>query len=56
VDHRQAWAQFTPEFLHIYDSTFAIIFLGTPHRGASIADWANIAKRLVAAVGFDIND
>jgi hypothetical protein len=29
-----------PHIRDIYDSTIAIAFLGTPHRGANLANWA----------------
>jgi hypothetical protein len=40
----------------IYQSTRAIIFLGTPHRGASIAEWGEIVRRIVTSLGFNTND
>jgi hypothetical protein len=47
-DYRENQAQ-------IFESTFGIIFFGTPHRGASLAEWGEIARRLAAAFGFDTN-
>jgi len=38
---------------NIYQSTHAILFLGTPHRGGNFADWGETARRIVSAVGFD---
>jgi hypothetical protein len=38
---------------NIYESTNAILFLGTPHRGGNFADWGETARRIVSAAGFD---
>jgi hypothetical protein len=40
----------------IFSSTFAILFFGTPHRGASLAEWGDIVRNVVGALGFDTND
>ena len=40
----------------VYDSTKAIMFLGTPHRGSDYAPWGIIARNIAVAVGFDAND
>ncbi|KAH6887430.1 hypothetical protein B0T10DRAFT_538906 [Thelonectria olida] len=40
----------------IYTSTYAIIFMGTPHRGSSYAELGLTAQRLAKAMGFDTND
>jgi hypothetical protein len=39
----------------IYDSTKKVIFLGTPHRGGSMASWGILAERIIKAAGFDTN-
>lgn len=39
----------------IYDSTFAVIFLGTPHRGSRYASWGVMAQNIAKASGFDAN-
>ncbi|PMD64586.1 uncharacterized protein K444DRAFT_583031 [Hyaloscypha bicolor E] len=39
----------------IYDSTKQVLFLGTPHRGSSMASWGILAERIVKAAGFDTN-
>lgn len=39
----------------IYDSTHAIIFLGTPHRGSSYESWGQFARGAATAAGFDAN-
>ncbi|CZR52846.1 uncharacterized protein PAC_02723 [Phialocephala subalpina] len=38
---------------NIYESTNAILFLGTPHRGGNFTEWGETARRIVSAVGFD---
>jgi hypothetical protein len=38
---------------NIYESTKAILFLGTPHRGGNYADWGEAARRIASAAGFD---
>ena len=40
----------------VYDSTKAIIFMGTPHRGSDYAPWGIIARNIAVAAGFDAND
>jgi hypothetical protein len=41
---------------NIYESTRAIIFMGTPHRGSAYADWGIIVRNIVRAAGFDATD
>jgi hypothetical protein len=55
VLRRSRGSEFDPALQNIYNSTIAVIFLGTPHRGSQIAPWGIIAKHIVAAVGFDTN-
>ncbi len=38
---------------NIYESTNAILFLGTPHRGGNFVDLGETTRRIVSAVGFD---
>jgi hypothetical protein len=38
---------------NIYESTNAILFLGTPHRGGNFAEWGETVRSIVSAVGFD---
>lgn len=38
---------------NIYESTRAILFLRTPHRGGNFVDLGEIARRIVSAAGFD---
>jgi hypothetical protein len=38
---------------NIYESTNAILFLGTPHKGGNFVDLGETARRFVSAVGFD---
>ena len=38
---------------NVYESTNAILFLGTPHRGGNFVDLGETARRIVSAVGFD---
>jgi len=37
----------------IYESTNAILFLGTPHRGGNFVDWGETIRRIASATGFD---
>lgn len=39
----------------VYESTKAILFLGTPHRGCDSVGLAEISRRIVSAGGFDTN-
>ena len=41
---------------NIYESTRAIIFMGTPHRGSPYAGWGIIVQSIVSAAGFDATD
>ena len=45
-----------PAYLDIYQSTNAVVFLGTPHRGSPIATVGNTIARIVHAAGFDTED
>ncbi len=40
---------------NIYQSTHAIISLGTPHRGSAYAKVGIVAEHIVKAIGFDTN-
>ncbi|KAF3406757.1 hypothetical protein DPV78_000499 [Talaromyces pinophilus] len=44
------------EFQDIQQSTFAIIFMGTPHRGSAYANIGLIAMKIASRSGFDVND
>jgi len=37
----------------LFKSTKAILFLGTPHRGSEFAQWGDIFRGIVHAIGFD---
>lgn len=37
----------------IYDSTNAILFLGTPHRGGNFVNLGETVRQIVSATGFD---
>ena len=50
VLRRSKRAQHTPELLSTYESTIAILFFGTPHRGSSVADLGLVVERLVSSV------
>jgi hypothetical protein len=39
----------------IESSTKALIFLGTPHRGSSYAEWGKIAAAIATVAQFDVN-
>lgn len=43
------------ELLDIYNSTKALLFLGTPHRGSDYAAWGKIAERIASVALFDTN-
>lgn len=53
---RRASTEQDPALLHLYESTTAIFFLGTPHRGSQWVDLGETVRRIVAVVGFDTND
>ncbi|KAI4267500.1 MAG: hypothetical protein LQ337_008321, partial [Flavoplaca oasis] len=40
----------------IYSSTEAILFLGTPHRGSSKAEVAEVVRKIISVSGFDTSD
>jgi hypothetical protein len=40
----------------IYESTYAVIFFGTPHRGSSYAKIGLVARNIAIAAGFDARD
>jgi hypothetical protein len=40
----------------IYQSTYGIIFFGTPHRGSSYAQMGVLARDIAVAAGFDARD
>jgi hypothetical protein len=40
----------------MYQSTYAIIFFGTPHRGSSYAQMGVLARDVAIAAGFDARD
>ena len=42
------------ELQHIANSTTALVFLGTPHRGSNWTGWGKIAATVAAAVLFDV--
>jgi hypothetical protein len=37
----------------VYQSTYATIFLGTPHRGSADAGWGEVLRRIASAAQFD---
>lgn len=39
-------AQFRPREQRLYQDTFGIVFLGTPHRGSSWASWGSLCSNL----------
>lgn len=45
--------KFRPYHQKILSSVFRIIFFGTPHRGADIADYGDVVRKAAAAAGFD---
>lgn len=38
---------------NLFESTNAIMFFGTPHRGSGFSDLGETMRRIVSAVGFD---
>lgn len=44
---------YEPDLLNIYDSTHAIIFFGTPHRGSDLASWGLLLSAIAEAVQLD---
>ncbi|KAL9110543.1 MAG: hypothetical protein Q9227_004901 [Pyrenula ochraceoflavens] len=44
------------EYRQLYESTFACIFFGTPHRGSDKTSWALLARRLALLTLKDSND
>ena len=44
------------DMLDIYDSTHAVIFFGTPHRGSDLASWSLLLSHIAAAVQLDTNN
>lgn len=54
---RQSWqAQAYEDRRAVYNSTIAVIFMGTPHRGSDYADWGIILRNIAVASGFDASD
>ena len=45
-----------PDLLDTYDSTHAIIFFGTPHRGSDLASWGQLLSVIAEAVQLDTNN
>lgn len=39
-------AEFQPNQQRLYKDTFAVVFIGTPHRGSPWAPWAKVASNL----------
>ena len=53
---RRAASDEDPALRDIYNSTEAILFLGTPHRGSNKAEYAEIVRKIVSVSGFDTTD
>ena len=45
-----------PDLLDIHDSTHAVIFFGTPHRGSDLASWGLLLSTIAEAVQLDTNN
>lgn len=45
-----------PDLLDINDSTHAIIFFGTPHRGSDLASWGLLLSTIAKVAQFDTNE
>ena len=43
------------DLLDIYDSTHAVIFFGTPHRGSDLTSWGLLLSNIAEAVQLDTN-
>ncbi|KAI0441679.1 hypothetical protein F4803DRAFT_551929 [Xylaria telfairii] len=52
---RRARSSSEERFKHVYKSTRALLFFGTPHRGGSYTELALTARKIVAMAGFDSN-
>ena len=44
------------DLLDIYNSTHAVIFFGTPHRGSDLASWGLLLSNIAEAVQLDTNN
>ena len=44
------------DLLDIYNSTHAVIFFGTPHRGSDLASWGLLLSKIAEAVQLDTNN
>ena len=44
------------DLVDIYDSTHAVIFFGTPHRGTDLASWGFLLSNIAEAVQLDTNN
>ncbi|KAK2850734.1 hypothetical protein FQN49_005371 [Arthroderma sp. PD_2] len=53
---RRAAVEEDAELLDVRNSTKAIIFMGTPHRGSSLAPSRETMRKIISACGFDTND
>ncbi|KAG6990947.1 hypothetical protein G7Y79_00060g092510 [Physcia stellaris] len=53
---RRARTAMDDRFRAIYESTAAIFFLGTPHRGGSYVNIGLTVRKITACAGFDTND
>ena len=53
---RRAATEADHSLLDIYNSTEGVIFLGTPHRGTSKTEIAEVARKIVSVSGFDTTD
>lgn len=41
--------------LSLYESTFAIMFFGTPHRGSTYANLGLVVQKIATATGMNVN-
>ena len=44
------------DLLDVHDSTHAVIFFGTPHRGSNLAEWGLLLSNIAEAVQLDTNN
>lgn len=55
---RRSWqaTSYEEDLQTVYESTAAVIFMGTPHRGSQYAPWGMIVRNIAVASGFDASD
>jgi hypothetical protein len=44
-----------PSYQRVHKQTYAVIFLGTPHRGAQMSGWGEIFSNIAGLAGMDVD-